>query len=154
LDFNGQVKMKCGIRIVCAIAALFAAAGNARAQSVTGTWDLRQVADKALPAVIEVEGDCREEIVSATLTLNADNTWRLERAERDVCGSKVEEEKESDSGQYRVSGTTIEFLDDDGKSQQEESGDDLDDFSVGTVADNVITVRLGKTETSARFQKR
>jgi hypothetical protein len=133
---------------------LFAAAGNARAQSVTGTWDLRQVADKALPAVIEVEGDCREEIVSATLTLNADNTWRLERTERDVCGSKVEDEKESDSGQYRVGGTTIEFMDDDGKSQQEESGDDLDDFSVGTVADNVITVRLGKTETSARFQKR
>jgi hypothetical protein len=124
------------------------------AQSVAGTWELVQVSGKALPAVLEVEGDCREEVVSAVLTLNADNTWKLERIERDVCGTKVEEESETDDGRYQVNGTTIQMLDGKGKSQADEAGDDLDDFSTGTLQANTMTVKLGKTENVVTFRKR
>ncbi len=126
----------------------------AHGQTVVGTYDLAEVGGKALPAVMEVEGDCREEVVSAVLTLNSNNTWKLERTERDVCGTKVDEEKESDDGRYKVSGNNIELLDSDGKSQADEAGDDLDDFNTGTVQNNTITVKLGKTATVATFRKR
>ena len=144
-------------RILIAVVMAFGAmllARPAAAQSVAGTWDLVQVGGKALPAVMEVEGDCREEIVSAVLTLNVNNTWKLERAERDVCGDKVDEEKETDEGRYRVTGSTIELLDKDGKTQTDEAGDDLDDFTAGTVANNTITVKLGKTDNTVMFRKR
>ena len=145
---------KTYIMMAAAMVAACALTQTAQAQSVAGTWDLVQVSGKALPAVMEVEDDCREEVISAVLTLNADNTWKLERVERDVCGTKIDEERETDDGRYKMSGTTIELLDDKGKSQADEAGDDLDDFHVGTLQNNTITVKLGKTENVATFRKR
>ena len=41
------------------------------------------------------------------LTLNADSTWKLERTERDVCGNKTEEETETETGRYRLTGSNM-----------------------------------------------
>ena len=130
------------------------AADEATAQHVIGAWELVQVGGKELPAVLEVEGDCREEVVTAVLTLNADSTWKLERTERDVCGNKTEEETETETGRYRLTGSNIEMLDADGDSQQDDAGDDLDDFSVGNVQGKMLNLRLGKAETQVAFRKR
>ena len=126
----------------------------AAAQTSAGSYALAEIGGKTLPGVIEVEGDCREEIVNATLTLNADGTWQLERHERDVCGDKTEDEKESDKGRYRVTGTSIEFMDDDGDVQTKKEGDDLEDLSTGTLQANTISVKLGATENVAVFRKK
>ncbi len=124
------------------------------AQSVAGSYALIEIGGKPLPATVEIEDDCREDIVSATLTLNDDGTWKLESLERDVCPGKAgEDENESETGRYRVTGGTAEFLDDDGKSQREKEGEDLDDLSAATIAANIIRVKLGATETIAVFRK-
>jgi hypothetical protein len=139
-----------GIALVLAAGVIVA---SAAAQSVSGTYILERVGSSGLPATVEVEGDCREEVLAATLTLNANDTWRLETRERDVCPNETEDENESATGRYRVSGTTIEFLDDDGESQQGESGDDLDELSTGRIEGTALRVRLGRTETTLQFRR-
>ncbi len=129
--------------------------GQAQAQSsVVGTWELAEIDGNALPAVIDQDGDCREEIVSATLTVAPDSSWRLESVERDICGNDTKEEKEQDSGRYRPDGNNVEFLDSAGKSQKDESGDDVDDLSSGTVDGDTLTVQLGKLDKRMTFRRR
>ena len=126
--------------------------GSTLAQSAAGTYTLAQIGTNSLPATVETEDNCREEVVNATLTL-ANGTWRLERLERDVCADKTDDEWEVDSGRYRVSGSTIEFLDKDGKTQQNEEGDDLDDLSSGTLEGGTLRVKLGRSALMAQFRR-
>ena len=120
----------------------------------SGVWLLTRIGGEELPAMVEVDGGCREEVTVAVLTFEANNAWHLEWTEREICGDKVDEESESETGVFTFSGNNVELLDGRGMTQQEDSGDDLDDLSTGTLAGNTLTLRLGKTDRTATFRKR
>ena len=146
--------MRTSLRILVGLIVILGAASEVViAQSAAGTYALVQIGTNTLPATIETEDNCREEVVAATLTLDTNGTWRMERHERDVCADKTDNEQEVDTGRYRLTGNTIEFLDDDGKTQQNEEGDDLDDLSSGTIEGSVLRVKLGRSEMIAQFRR-
>lgn len=114
-------------------------------------YRLVSVDGQPLPVTVEEEDGCREEVAEATLTLRESGEWRLEVAEREVCGDAVDEEETDDeAGRYTTEGDTVRFLDDDADDEadaSEEEADeadeadeeddegelDLDDLGVGTL---------------------
>jgi hypothetical protein len=68
--------------ITIGIVALTAVAAGEGSAQTSETWRLSQVDGAALPAVVEQDDDdgCREELVSGTLTLEADGRWKLAAA--------------------------------------------------------------------------
>ena len=138
---------------------VFGTAAPAAAQAVSQdeTFRLIQVAGKALPAVIEEEDGCREEVVSGTLTLKADGIWILVAQEREVCGDRVEEEEEREEGKYSIEGSSIRFVDDDsdGDAEEDDTDDDLDldDMTTGTRTAEGLTVRLKGSDAVLVFRR-
>ena len=134
-----------------------AAPAAAQAASQDETFRLIQVAGKALPAVIEEEDGCREEVVSGTLTLKADGIWILVAQEREVCGDRVEEEDEREEGKYSIEGSLIRFVDDDcdGDADEDDTDDDLDldDMTTGTRTAEGLTVRLKGSDAVLVFRR-
>lgn len=134
-----------------------AAPAAAQAASQDETFRLIQVAGKALPAVIEEEDGCREEVVSGTLTLKADGIWILVTQEREVCGDRVEEEDEREEGKYSIEGSLIRFVDDDcdGDADEDDTDDDLDldDMTTGTRTAEGLTVRLKGSDAVLVFRR-
>lgn len=134
-----------------------AAPAAAQAASQDETFRLIQVAGKALPAVIEEEDGCREEVVSGTLTLKADGIWILVTQEREVCGDRVEEEEEREEGKYSIEGSSIRFVDDDsdGDAEEDDTDDDLDldDMTTGTRTAEGLTVRLKGSDAVLVFRR-
>lgn len=135
-----------------------AASVAGQAVSQDETFSLIEVAGKALPAVIEEEDSCREEVVSGTLTLKADGIWILVTQEREVCGDRVEEEEEREEGKYSIEGSSIQFVDDDndGDAEEDDTDDDdleLDDMTTGTRTAEGLTVRLKGSDAVLVFRR-
>ena len=128
--------------ITIGIVALTAVAANDASAQSSETWRLSQVDGAALPAVVEQDDEgCREEVLSGTLTLEADGRWKLETVERETCGNEVEEETEDEDGRYTVQDGAIRFGDDDG--DVETDGNDIDDVARGERTATTLTVRTG-----------
>lgn len=128
-------------------AALVMAAERSGAQDaapgVPGTYTLAQVDGRALPAVVETDGACRDELVSGTLTL-ADGTWTLETVERELCeGQAPREDRETERGRYTLSGTAITFADgqEDASSADVDDADDANDVDDADDADDADDTR-------------
>ncbi|HEX6037651.1 hypothetical protein [Longimicrobium sp.] len=140
-------------------AALAVAATRSGAQNpapgVPGTYTLAQVDGRALPTVVETDGACRDELVSATLVL-ADGTWTLEATERELCdGQAAREDRDTEQGRYTLSGTAVTFTDDDGDDDSADAADaddaasvDVDDLATGTLDGGTLTVRLEGGQTA------
>ena len=120
-----------------------------------GTYTLAQVEGRALPAVVEADGACRDELLSGTLTLAADGTWTLETVERELCeGQPSREDRETERGRYTLSGTAVAFTaDDDAADDADAPADDdgadvdIDEPASGTVDGGTLTVRLREGQT-------
>ena len=135
------------------------------AQSRPATPDTRyalvQVAGKPLPAQVEKEWRCREDVTAGSLTLSGDNRWLLETTTREVCGDRSEEDRDTEDGMYRTEGNTIRFLDEDGREDTDrdwgtgsDSDIDLDDLSTGTsAADGTLRVQLADGRTTLLFRR-
>ena len=128
-----------------------------------GPWGTMQenfrlisVGGKELPVVVEQEGDCREELQSAMLTLATDGKWTLVSKEKEICGTKQKDEEERDQGTYKATGETLQFFDKDGKAlvADEKDGDlDVAELREGTRAADGFTVRLADGKTELVFRK-
>lgn len=126
----------------------------APAPSVPGTYTLAQVEGRALPAVVDTDGACRDEVVSGTLTI-ADGTWTLETVERELCeGQAPREDRDTERGRYTLSGGTVTFTDDDGDDANDDADDrddpadvDVDEPATGTLDGGTLTVRLREGQT-------
>src|SRR5688572_19600865 len=75
--------------------ALVAARSPAAAQ-VERRYTLVDVGGRALPAEIEKEWRCREEVTAGTLVLRGDGRWRLETSLRETCGGRAEMDREDE----------------------------------------------------------
>jgi hypothetical protein len=149
-------------------AALAVAAERSGAQGgaspVPGTYTLSQVEGRALPAVVETDGACRDELVSGTLTLG-DGTWTLETVERELCdGQAAREDRETERGRYTLSAGAVTFTADDANDPDDAAEDaddddarsgaaadgpdvDIDEPASGTVDGGTLTVRLREGQT-------
>lgn len=139
---------------VAGVAAVGLAAQRSGAQdraAVPGAYTLAQVDGRALPVVVETEGACRDELLSATLTL-ADGAWTLQAVERELCeGRDPREDRETEQGRYTLSGAAVTFTDDDARDADnaddaddvgERTAVDVDDLATGTLDGGTLTVRL------------
>src|SRR5687768_17477442 len=108
-----------------ALAAAYAGAQE-RAGTQAGSYRLATFAGRALPTLIEEEDGCREEVLSATLTLEAGGRWVLVSRERETCGTAVEEDEDSETGSYSVTGGTLRFNEVDGDGDDGDDDVDLD----------------------------
>jgi hypothetical protein len=133
---------------------------SAQAVSQDETYTLAEVGGRSLPAVTGEEDGCREEVVAATLTLEADGDWILVMQEREACGDRVEEDEEREEGTYRMEDGAIRFLDDDEDDDQEDEDDeqdeddlDLDDLTTGSRTAGGLTVRLEDSDAVLVFRR-
>lgn len=144
------------ILVALAIGALVTSTpAAAQAVSQDETFRLTEVAKTALPVLIEEEDGCRDEVVSGTLTLEADGDWVLVTQEREVCGDRVEEDEDREEGRFRIEGTSIHFLGDDDDEDEDSDDDeiDLEDLTTGTRTAAGLTVRLGDSDISLVFRQ-
>lgn len=125
---------------------------DASAQAPAGTYVLAEVQGQALPVLTEEENGCREEVLAATLTLEADGDWEMEYTERETCGAEVEEDEEDAEGDFTVDGTTVRFSDDD-ESRDPTDEIDLDELGVGTLSEAGLSVRLQDGRTVLVFRR-
>lgn len=119
---------------------------------------LVDVGGKSLPVEIEKEWRCREDVTAGTLLLREDGRWRLETTNRETCGGRTEMDQDDEDGIYRTEGTSIQFLDEDGRRKDADwhlgKEIDLDDLDQGTMADGgTLTVRLADEKTVLRFRR-
>lgn len=140
-------------------ATLIAAAGlnPAAADAVQEeVFQLVQVAGQNLPVVTEENGDCRDELLAATLTLHAGQRWTLVTQEREVCGDQADDDEDREEGTYAVDGETIRFMDEDGDLPQDDGDDselEIDDLLEGVRTDTGLTVRVVDGETELQFSR-
>ena len=125
----------------------------------TTRYTLAEVAGKPLPAQVEKEWRCREDVTAGSLTLSEDGRWLLETTTRQVCGDRTEEDRDDDDGTYRTEGGTIHFLDDDGRENTDRGWGigteiDLDELRAGTIADDgTLRVQLADGRTTLVFRR-
>jgi hypothetical protein len=133
--------------VLCALG-LWSAEGAAQA---AGTYQLTRVGNDNLPAVIEQDEGCREEVNSATLMLDGSGGWTVTASGREVCKDEVETETETDSGKYTMDGKNIRFsgVDED----DDENGDDVFDMAHGVLEGKTLTI-VGPGGRSMVFMKK
>jgi len=135
-------------------AALVMGAGPWR--PVQENFRLISVAGKSLPVVVEQEGECREELQSAMLTLDTNGKWSLVVTEKEICGTNQDNEEEREHGTYKANGTTVQFFDENGKPTVPDADDgelDVADLREGTRSSDGLTVRLADGKTDLIFRK-
>ena len=120
-------------------------------------YRLVTIAGAPLPAVVEKERSCREEVTQGSLALGSDSLWTLHLAVREVCGDRSEQESETEGGRYSREGGTIRFHDDDGDDDRDWGlghDVDVDDLKTGTVSsEGALTVQLEDGKTTLVFRK-
>jgi hypothetical protein len=134
------------------------AAQAVAAVPVETRYVLVDIGGKALPVEIEKGWRCREDVTAGSLILREDGQWRLETSVRETCGDRPAMEQEDEDGTYRAEGTTLHFLDDDGRRNRPDwnpGGEiDLDELDRGTLASGgTLTVRLADEKTVLRFRR-
>lgn len=145
-----QNRIRSIVLTAVGIGVVSTAAVAAQAVSEAETFTLVQISGAALPAVVEEEGGCREEVLGGTLTLEA-GEWVLATQERETCGDQVEEEEEREEGRYEVDRETIRFFDgdeddddaeDDDTEDDDEDEIDVDDLATGARTADGLTIQL------------
>jgi hypothetical protein len=122
-------------------------------------YTLVEVAGKALPALVEKEWRCREDVVTGSLTLSDDGRWLLETTTREACGDRNKEDRDRDDGTYSTDGAALAFQDDDGDTNAERGRTvgtdiDLDELESGTIAgDGTLRVQLADERTTLVFRR-
>jgi hypothetical protein len=127
--------------------------------TATTRYVLVEVAGKALPALVEKEWRCREDVVAGALTLSDDGRWLLETTTREACGDRSTEDRDRDDGTYSSDGAALTFRDDDGHQSAERGSKvgtdiDLDELERGTIAgDGTLRVQLADARTTLVFRR-
>jgi hypothetical protein len=133
------------------VGAVVPVAASAQASSGDAVYRLTQIGKAGVPVVVDIddEGMCREELVSAVLSLHENGTWDLTSRSRKICnGDHVEDvDQDFDRGLFTIDGSTVTFYDEDGRPPRNKSLDrdldiEIDDLGVGTLSRGALSVRL------------
>ncbi|HEX6977989.1 MAG TPA: hypothetical protein VF342_01700 [Alphaproteobacteria bacterium] len=85
-----------------------AAEGPARAGDVTGTYVLERIDGQPVPVTTAAWGNCREDVLGASLALYPDSRYVVSTIARQTCGGRsVDMAGEIERGIYRVDGDRI-----------------------------------------------
>lgn len=137
----------------------------AASSAVVGTWQLVQVNGQPLPVFTGAYDNCREYVVSGTMTLMADGTYRAMPMMRDICTDREEStrEAEPEMGTYTVSGTTIRFneeaIERPGWNRWENASGNGQEIPIedlggtGTLQGDVLQVRLSDDRSVVTFRR-
>lgn len=97
--------------------------------NISGTYTLRTINGRSLPATVFQAGADRVEVLSGNVTLTDGGTYTTQNTVRTTFGGVASTESETDAGTYTRSGTALTFR----------SSDDGTTVS-GTVSNGAITV--------------
>ncbi len=93
---------------------------------VAGTYTLRTVAGRTLPAVLFEEGSDKLEVVSGALTLNPNGRYTGTMTLRVTEGGSVTTETDSGTGTYTTTGGALVLIDEEGeRTTVARSGDSI-----------------------------
>ena len=148
-----RIAMTTAAASLALVAAYAGAQEGARPEAQSGAYRLVTFAGRELPTVVEEEDGCREELLSATLTLEAGGRWVLASRERETCGAEVEEDEDGESGTYSANGTALRFTEADDDDDDTDEDVDLDELGSGTLAGDELTVRLTDDRTVLLFRR-
>ncbi|MGH7461758.1 MAG: hypothetical protein ACREMA_12130 [Longimicrobiales bacterium] len=142
--------MKYSIMPLAALFAGLTLASQAAGQA-PGKYRLVEVSGVQLPAVVELDNGCREEVDAASLTVESNGLWHFQASGREVCGDKTETETATDHGRWTMEGSTVRFIESDNDNGD---GDDDDiDVHSGTLSGNTLRVRIGNSDRVLSFRK-
>ncbi len=118
-------------------------------------YHLVQLGGADLPAVIDRDDECHDELHAATLTLEPGGRWELQMTEHEVCGNSSEEDQDNEDGRYEVDGNTIRFFDDDGDppTPDDDLDIDVDELHTGTRTDQGLVIVLSDGQTELMFHR-
>jgi hypothetical protein len=102
--------------LLAGLAMLLVACGGDKAtgpETLSGTYTLRTVDGKTVPAVVFEDSQERDEVLSGSITLSSDKSWSGIRAVRatDLTSSQVFPQTFPIGGTYAVSGGSITLTD-------------------------------------------
>ena len=115
-----NIKVKKAVVVTMLLVATFNSGASDSLRDISGTYILTELNGSELPAVSWLgpgEG-CKQVVLSATMIVDSENRWALLLKEREDCANKSEKETTRPvdsaifSGSYKVSGSVIEFYDD------------------------------------------
>lgn len=116
------------------------------------TFALMEIGGETLPVTYPEEDGCEEEVLDATLSLEADGEWDLHMTKREICGEAFEEDEDEEEGTYTIDGSSYTF-----ESPQTSPGAapgeiEIEEMVEGTLEGDVLTVRL-RDGTTLRYQR-
>ena len=107
---------------------------------------LAEVGGQRLPVSYPEEPGCREEVLGATLTLEADGEWEMRMNKREICGDTVSEDEDVEEGTYTREGEVLRFTSP--SSTAAAPGEiEIENLADGTLEGDVLTARLGNGTT-------
>lgn len=114
-----------------------------------GEYALAQVDAAELPILLREDGDCRVEIVAASLALAEDETWRFEANVRETCGENIAERAVTQHGTFSVDGASVAFAPHaNGDEAEEEQADaepaDIAAVTAGAIGEDEISLTIDK----------
>lgn len=135
------MKMSTGWALLLgALASVPACRGGAE-QEAADVFRLAEVGGQPLPVSYPEEGGCREEVVGATLALQADGEWVMRMDKRERCGQAVSVDEDVERGTYTREGDALRFTSPRGAAGA--PGEiEIENLSDGTLAAGELTARL------------
>lgn len=122
---------------------LVSACAGTQESGPTQVFQLSEVGGQPLPVSYPEEQGCTEEILAATLELEADGEWEMRMTKREVCGETVEEDDDVEEGTYTVEGDVYRFVGPSGDSGSASPGEiEIEGLVEGRLVDGVLTARL------------
>lgn len=136
--------------LLLSTAAASACAGQAD-PSPAEVFRLTEVSGQPLPVSYPEEQGCTEEVMGATLALEADGEWEMRMDKREICGDAVSEDEDVEEGTYTREGQTLRFAIP--QSTGAAPGEiEIENLAEGVLAGDVLSARLtdGTTVTFRR----
>lgn len=116
-------------------------------------FTLTDIGGQPLPVTYPEEAGCQEELLSATLSLEADGEWDMNMTKREICGDAVEEDEDEEEGSYTVNGSSYAFESPQVSAGGNNAGEiEIEQMQQGTLEGDVLTVQL-RDGTVLRFQR-
>ena len=134
-----QKQLKIGL-LLLSVAAVSACGGGPDPEPAE-VFRLTEVGGQSLPVSYPEEQGCTEEVLGATLALEADGEWEMRMDKREICGDAVSEDEDVEEGTYTREGQTLRFTSP--QTTGAAPGEiEIENLAEGTLQEDVLAARL------------